>query len=334
MQLRESIIENKLQTISENEFNLLKSQANLKSRLKEAEQRENQLEKKKEKFAYKLEQLTNAFVDLQKQKTQILEKEDAVKLKEAVLRDKEQKFEHFKQQSISQIKQSSMEQLNEKDWLLKKKSSLEVMEKKLHFTEQLLAQDQAKINVNKREAELRNQEIHLLQKELELQMHNHELTSKIDDLNNLVNELAYCSGLPPPLEEFQIASSHDLTPNASANIPQQSPSSQGEPGKIISLSSSPIEPFKKRSEQTHSVYLMAADNLQLSLEQKSFYSGIIGKSSTTSQIGTLDMNMTPVSGVKIGAEMLDIDESVVEEGENKVDQSMEGIKEILSEMKD
>ena len=51
-------------------------------------------------------------------------------------------------------------------------------------------------------------------------MHNHELTSKIDDLNNLVNELAYCSGLPPPLEEFQIASSHDLTPNASANIPQ------------------------------------------------------------------------------------------------------------------
>lgn len=34
-----------------------------------------------------------------------------------------------------------MEQLGEKDMLLKKKSRLEVMEKKLHFTEQLFAQD-------------------------------------------------------------------------------------------------------------------------------------------------------------------------------------------------
>ena len=81
------------------------------------------------------------------------------------------------------------------------------------------------------------------------------------------------------------------------------------------------------------MYLMAADNLQLSLEQKSFYSGIVKSGGTNSQVGTFEANMTPVSGVKIGGVMLDIDESAVE-GEERTDQSMDGIQEILSEMKD
>lgn len=133
------------------------------------------------------------------------------------------------------------------------------------------------------------------------------------------------------------SSSHDLniTPNASQKLIGASPSSQTQKGPI-SLSSSPIEGLKsasKKSEVPTSMYLMAADNLQLSLEQKSFYSGIVKSGGTNSQVGTFEANMTPVSGVKIGGVMLDIDESAVE-GEERTDQSMDGIQEILSEMKD
>ena len=355
MQLRENIIETKLQTISQNEFNLLKDQAALKARLKEAQQREAQLETKKSKFALKLTQLSEAFVQLQQEKSELLQREDALKLREAVLRDKEVKFHQFKHDSISQIKQSSMEQLSEKDSLLKKKSRLEVMEKKLHFTEQLLTQDQTHINVNKRETEIRNKEINLLQKELELEMQQQELATKIDEVNTLVSELAQWSGMPPPLEEFQVhselnqSSTRDLqlTPNPSGPIPQPSPSSQTDGSHRIipiSLSSSPIAPLKpatnKAGQSNQSMYLMAADNLQLSLEQKSFYSGIL-KSGTGSQVGTQEISMTPVSKVgggggagEGGGEMLDIDESAVEEGDDKTEQSMDGIREILREMEE
>ncbi len=277
----------------------MKQQAALKARLKELEQRETHLDHKKAKFALKLEQLTLAFKELQTQKTLLHEKEDSLHLSEAVLHDKQAKFEHYKQHSLAAIKESSLRQLVERDALLKKKSKLEVTEKKLQFTEQLFAQEGANVNVNKREAELRAKEIELLQKELELEMQQQELASKIDEVNSLVNELAQWSGMPPPLEEFQTSAAFSPSVGLVPSSPSSNAADEVNKRAPVSLSSSPLQPLKPNEHTSaSSIYLAAADHLQLSLENKSFYSGMAPKSTATSQVGGQlgELTMTPISG--------------------------------------